>query len=510
MMPIHPHNYIQIYEAGIEALKSNPSDLTHQHQTVLALARAGALDFAITEYDRFALADVTDNEDIMALNGRLSKDLYLRASGEKAKAHALAAAQKYEAAFENTQGYYSGINSATMALMADLPAEHVSARIKAIEALLPMASDVTPAEHYFIEATRAECFLLKGERGKAAQALEDAINFDPLNYAAHATTLKQFTMICAKRGEDLGWLAAFKSPRPMHFAGHIRLNMTAAQQEALKISISDTLQQEDVGFGYGALAAGGDIIFAESLLEQGAELHLILPAQRDIFKRESVTAFGEEWGERFDACLARASSIREISPSSNWPDQHLNRVSGLSSMGRAILKSQSLNVDPLQLLILDDSTDQSYTATHARDWAVSQYPQYRISRNQTLPIQTQPIPTPQKLTVTKLLCASKYAGESNLIAHSNPLECVERALEVRDSKGPVQIALHLKLESENLDVCLDELIIGGAPQSIVASEVFATVLALMAGPKYRITYAGQVGVDTAWPTRCYTIDRAKS
>ena len=107
MTRIHQHDYIQIYEAGIEALKSRPSDVELQHQIILSLARAGALDFAISEYDRFGLAAVQDHEDIMALNGRLSKDLYLRSSGEEAREHALSAAQKYEAAFQNTLGYYS-------------------------------------------------------------------------------------------------------------------------------------------------------------------------------------------------------------------------------------------------------------------------------------------------------------------------------------------------------------------------------------------------------------------
>jgi len=159
MTPIHPHDYIQNYEAGVAALKDRPTDRQLQHQIVLALARAGALTFAISEYDRFGLSAIKDDEDIMALNGRLSKDLYLRSSGQEALKHAKDAAQKYESAFQTSLGYYSGINSATMALMADLPKERVMARIEAIEALLPISQEITPTDHYFVEATRAECFL---------------------------------------------------------------------------------------------------------------------------------------------------------------------------------------------------------------------------------------------------------------------------------------------------------------------------------------------------------------
>jgi len=142
MTIIHPHNYIQNYEAGVAALKDSPHDRQLQHKIVLALARAGALDFALSEYERFGLSAIRDNEDIMALNGRLSKDLYLRSSGQEAQKHAAAAARKYELAFQNTLGYYSGVNSATMALMADLPEERVMARIEAIEALLPVSLEM--------------------------------------------------------------------------------------------------------------------------------------------------------------------------------------------------------------------------------------------------------------------------------------------------------------------------------------------------------------------------------
>ena len=505
MTRIHQHDYIQIYESGIAALKSRPTDIDLQHQIVLALARAGALDFAISEYERFSLADVTGHEDIMALNGRLSKDLYLRSSGEEAQAHAQIAARKYETAFQNTKGYYSGINSATMALMADMLEARVSARVEAIEALLPTSSEATPADHYFTQATRAECFLLRGERGKAARALREAIDFDPLNYAAHATTLKQFMMICDKRGEPTNWLSEFKPPRPMHFAGHIRLNMTPSQQDALRISMSDAMQQEDVGFGYGALAAGGDIIFAEALLEQGAQLHVVLPCPKDVFKRESVLPFEENWDERFENCLALASSVREATYSPNWPDKYMNRVSGLSAMGQAILQGQSLSVAPLQMLILNDSVVPSYTATHAKDWAVGGRTQYRIAEG-----KHQPIILPDMPRRPSLHCAMMNGSETNVAHYEDIIETVEAALALKASKSSIQIALHMKFEGENTDKILEQILLNAAPQSLLASEAFASNLAVVAGEKYKITYAGQVGLNTSHPTRCYTVALARS
>lgn len=503
MTPIHPHDYIQSYEASIEGLKTRPLDRDLQHRVVLALARAGALDFAMSEYDRYGLAAVRDHEDIMALNGRLSKDLYLRSSGSKAVKHAQDAARKYETAFQNTLGYYSGVNSATMALMADMAPERVSARIEAIEALLPVSLEVTPTDHYFIEATRAECFLLKGERSRAVAALHAAIDFDPLNYAAHATTLKQFMMISEKLGDSLDWLTNFKPPRPLHYAGHIRLNKNKEEQEALKISISDALQQEDVGFGFGALAAGGDILFAECLLEQGAELHVVLPCATNIFLRESVIPFGENWTERFEDCLSNASSLRILTQTENWPDKYLNRLNGLSAMGHAILQGQSLSVAPLQMLILNETDAPSYTATHAQDWARSGHAQFRLSGG-TYRILT----VPASAIDTDLPCVMKQSEQLNSEIYQDILSAVEGARKKRSEQATVQIALHLKMDNENPHTILDQIVEGGSPHSLLTSEVFASVLAATAGEKFKITYAGQVAIDTDNPVRCYTIQRA--
>ena len=500
MTPIQPHDYIQSYEAGMEALKTQPLDRNLQHMVVLALARAGALDFAMAEYDRFGLAAVQDHEDIMALNGRLSKDLYLRSSGAQSLQHAKNAAQKYEAAFKNTLGYYSGINSATMAFMAGMPMERVMSRVDAIETLLPTSPDNTPTDHYFIEATRAECFLLKGKKKKAIAALHAAIDFDPLNYTAHASTLKQFVMISTKRGESLDWLSDFRPPRPMHFAGHIRLDLNGDEQTSLKIAISDALQQEDIGFGYGALAAGGDILFAEALLEQGAELHVILPCAKEVFFQESVLPFGEDWAARFEDCLSNAASLKILTGSINWPDNLINRLSGLSAMGHAVLQGESLNTAPVQMLILNDLDGASYTSTHARDWAMTGNSQFRIVGGSHCALNLS-----GHSAHADFPCALKQSGYSNIENYDDIYSALDAAQKILSREEGSQISLHLNVDGENTEAILDGILTGATPQSLLASEGFVSVLAAMGGSGFNMTYAGQVNTETLRAVRCYTI-----
>ena len=61
-------------------LVEHPEDLSLQHRSVLALARAGATAEAAKRFQRYGLAASTD-EDIAALEARLAKDEALAKSG---------------------------------------------------------------------------------------------------------------------------------------------------------------------------------------------------------------------------------------------------------------------------------------------------------------------------------------------------------------------------------------------------------------------------------------------
>jgi len=110
-------------------------------------------------------------------------------------------------------------------------------------------------------------------------------------------------MILEKRGESIAWLSKFYPPTAMHYAGHINLGLSTTDQKRLKLSVADKIQQNDIGFGYGALAAGSDILIAEALLAEGGELHVILPSNQKEFLEHSVKPFGAQWVKRFKTCL---------------------------------------------------------------------------------------------------------------------------------------------------------------------------------------------------------------
>jgi class 3 adenylate cyclase len=123
--------------------------------------------------------------------------------------------------------------------------------------------------------------------------------------------------------------------------------------DKLETDIGAYLDSHKIGYAYGALAAGVDILIAETLLARGIELHIILPCPPDHYKAVSVTPSGAEWEDRFDACLKRATTIRTISHDDEAPDPLMIAYGSEVAMGLAVLKAQQLATSAAQLLIWD-------------------------------------------------------------------------------------------------------------------------------------------------------------
>lgn len=504
MINLNEHDYIQSYAVSVDALSQSPDNKELQHQAVLSLARAGSLDFAVSEYMRYELDQVRHNEDIMALGGRLSKDLYLRAlrhaDNAEIKKYAQCAARQYEAAFEETKGYYSGINAASMALIAGMPQKTVAKKAQAILANLPRIDILTPKDHYFIEATRAECFLLCDDIVQATESLKAAIMFDPLNYTAHATTIKQFRMILQKKDIADDWLSPFSPPRPIHYAGHLNFDLSKKELESLSISVSDQLQQYDIGFGYGALAAGSDIIIAEALLQEGAELHVLLPCEIDLFIEHSVKPFGGDWVLRFKACLEKAASLKILTRSVEWPSLLLNQICGKTAMGQSVLRSQQLAVQPAQLLIWNGQKEASYTAFHAKDW--EQTGQTQI----ILPVkQHKSSVKGAELSVQDVDVLLQRSDEDSVVTYSSVLEAAQSAIDIRAENEGVQIGLHVNLLDLNSKSDLLSMTKQAIPNGILLSEVVACLLSYLGPKNLDINFAGLVKDTNGKAMRSYSL-----
>ena len=500
-----PINEIDIYDQAVGQLKHNPDSPALQHRAVLALARAGSLDFALKEYKRYGLDKILDHsdkgllEDIISLNGRLLKDLYLSTSGKAAQNYAQQSSEKYEQAFELTGGYYSAINAATMALIADMPTETIKQRADKALRASTHCETVNSETKYFVEATRAEAALLLGQQYQAQRMLLDALQHDPQNYPAHATTLNQLEMILKKRGESCDWLHAFKPPKPVHFSGHLfKLGnhantgeMDNADYAKLRIDISDAIQRQNIGFGFGALAAGADIVFAEAILEEGGAFHAILPVSPDIFVQHSVKPFGQDWEERFQTCWEAANSRQIISTKPIWPDSQIDDFTSRVAMGKTVQMAQRFSVPCQQFLLWDKQVQNHGTALNAAEWAAS-------NRSQTIfpypgrrrTVET-PTTKPEKISI-KATLHQKQNDET--FTFTNLTDAVNYALDLQSKHNyRLRIGLHVDISlNDKLDLSIaKKLSCKALPGSIFVSEVAASLILFEHENQYALDFIGQ-------------------
>jgi hypothetical protein len=146
--------------------------------------------------------------------------------------------------------------------------------------------------------------------------------------------------------------------------------------------VAAALDEDGIGFGYGALAAGADILIAEALLARGAALHVVLPVREVDFVAQSVMPYGEAWLPRFRACLAQASSVHEATGVAGAYEPLATALAGDMAMGAALLNARALESSAVQLLVIDEGDgpygDGAYTARDGAAWAAAGHPQRAI------------------------------------------------------------------------------------------------------------------------------------
>jgi hypothetical protein len=340
------------YDVAQQGLAAHPEDLPLKHRAVLVLAKSGATLRAREELERLGLVGHAE-ADVAALEARLAKDAALAAPPEQRRDLLVRAADLYARIYRRGGGYYPGINVATLRLLAGdtSMAEQVAAEILQL-------CDAAQDDAFYVAATRAEALLVLGRAAEAQAALEAAAASSN-DLAARATTRRQLRLVVAARHIDDAVLAPLASPTVITYTGHMiapsgaagRFAATSEAQVARDIAAA--LERHGVGFGYGPLASGSDILFAEALLARGAELHVVLPFDRDEFKQMSVAPAGAAWLTRFDACFARATSVTFATDDRYLGHDHLFTYGSYVAMGLAVLRARYIDAPVRQIAVWD-------------------------------------------------------------------------------------------------------------------------------------------------------------
>ncbi|HUZ71748.1 MAG TPA: adenylate/guanylate cyclase domain-containing protein [Stellaceae bacterium] len=367
------------YDIATQGLAMVPHDLWLRHRAVLCLARAGATELACRQYDAYGLAAAeADHEDIAALRARLLKDQALATLDEADRRRAFGvAAERYGEIYRRTRGYYPGINAATLRLLAgDAAAAAALARriLNELDAAEREPATVAgiEADEFYRLATRVEALLLLGAVDAAHALVPRALAANGGDHAALATTWKQLQLVLKAKGIDAGRFAGeIAPPLVVHYVGHLikprgqRGRFEAADELAVAAQIAAHLARGRVGFGYGSLASGADILFAESLLRRGASLHVVVPFAREEFVDISVRPAGEDWVRRFEACYAAADTVRYATEDAYLGDDRLFAYCSRIAMGLAVLRARHLGTEAEQMSVWDGEAPEGVAGTAA-------------------------------------------------------------------------------------------------------------------------------------------------
>jgi tetratricopeptide (TPR) repeat protein len=377
---------------------------------IIALARAGAADQAWQLFTAAGHDRRDDDAAALSVKGRLLKDRALRARGEERLRLYSESAAAYRRAAEVGVATYPLINAASLSFLAGDRAEAAALAEQVLSGIEARPDE--PETPYYRAATRAEALLLLGRPDEARAAFAEAIRLAPRAWEDHASTLRQFDLILAAQRHDASWLDSHRPPRSLHFGGHMSFDPKVVRRAHLDERIASTLEDERVGFGYGALAAGADIIIAEALLARGAELHAVLPGGARSFAEISVDPFGKTWRKRFDAVLERAETVRPVRPVGATPDAATIALADEIAMGAALMNARRLESRAVQLLVVADGASE-----RTRDaWAEGGWRQRILAAPREAVAEAPPAPDRGRRRLAVLALATEAASAAELEA----------------------------------------------------------------------------------------------
>ncbi len=401
--------HLVAHDRALKAVKEHPRDEELRYYAILTMLNTGSRQRAREEYRKWFSSPGTFAEvsmgtvrtplhrDVVVLPGRIDKDEAIERFRMKGDRSMFArAARRYEHGYHKSERhYFPGINAAALWFLsgrekrAHTIATEVLGQCRRLEKLHQTEEqrtltgahpigDATEAaaqsrweeQRYYVAATEAEALLILERWDELKAALKRVLKRSGRIWGRLAKTRRQLLLIEeVRRQGDVRIEEALKIPRVVQYCGHI-FRANKKQEASLIPQIEGYLDAADVQYGYGCLAAGSDILIAESLLARGAELHLVFPFQVEDYVRFSVRPFGKQWEDRFWACHEQATEIQLASEDGDVADDVLFSYGSKVAMGMAMLRARAMETEVQQLVVWDQKRRpwQAGTAAEVTYW----------------------------------------------------------------------------------------------------------------------------------------------
>lgn len=285
-------NFVAAFDLAQEALQRRPDSQPLQHISILALASCGSTQAALAALRASTLA-ATENEDFLALEARLLKDLAFRSSAADARTSLATAAEAYERIAQRTGGNYTGQNAALLWMLAGADARAIKLASTVAANLHSVGAPVNEQAAYFHWATIAEAALVLGNPGMLEGAVANANPLCRRNLWARARTFAQMRRLLRARPDFSDIVERWYRPS---------VGLVLTREQMLRSPAS--LQTADCDAPVLAYAVGED---RESdwqhLTAQGIRLHVIFanaPAEETTQPLAQVSFSRQASGRRTD------------------------------------------------------------------------------------------------------------------------------------------------------------------------------------------------------------------
>lgn len=290
-----------------QELLADHTELRIKQLYALALSKSGVPEAAMDYLEKVA-REQPDDVETMGILGGIYKELFKKNQSTKYATLSCETYDKnfqlsyktYDTNFQATKSYYTGINAATMSVLAGR-----ARRGKEIaQEVLTLLTN--PETDFWEAATQAEAYLLLKEKAKAEHWYRHARTLAGTDWGRVNSVYNQLWLLnhYIPVGKEL--LHLFSPPVVVSFTGHMidhpqrsSPRFPATIEKEMKSAIRSAIRNLNAKIGYTSLACGADILFAEAMEEEGGEVNLYLPFRQDDFIESSVRFAGEQWVERF-------------------------------------------------------------------------------------------------------------------------------------------------------------------------------------------------------------------
>jgi hypothetical protein len=388
--------YLEARELALK-LRNDPTANPLRVDQLLALStsKSGSPETALA-YLELAYRRNPDDPETAGILGGIYKELFKKHQDSK---YAILSRDTYAKNFSATQNYYTGINAATMSIIAGRVSQGRAIASQVIALLSKTEND------FWELATLGEACLLTKDRTSSIEFYIRARQLSGNDWGKVISVYNQLWLLNHYLPVAKEIMRIFSPPTVVASIGHMidhpsrqTPRFPAAIENEVRESLVGAIRTMNAGIGYCSLACGSDIMFVEAMEQAGAEVHIFIPFAKDDFIEASVRFAGGEWLERFERLVSRFP-VTYITHDRYDGHDDLFAFQCKIIFGSAMLRSIAYHQEPM-LLTVQSEMDLKRKAGGTRDtirlWPL---PDRHININPDPFVIGVPIPPPATGTI---------------------------------------------------------------------------------------------------------------